>query len=105
MDLSDITQRAASNNEVTDWEHASSQVIARALNSALGAQDIAGFASLLFEIAEDRGLVGVDGTHLSTSNAPYASLLPREKHLLADAFDLFLHLDLVFKVSGGDIEG
>jgi hypothetical protein len=28
---------------------------------------------------------------------PYASLLPRQKHLLADAFDLFLRLGLEFR--------
>ncbi|MNX72759.1 hypothetical protein D3C86_1041270 [compost metagenome] len=39
---------------------------------------------------------------------PYASLLPRQKHLLADAFDLFLRLGLEFRARGDgsdDLDG
>jgi hypothetical protein len=81
---------------------ASPQVIARVLNTALVAQDLSGFAALLSDIARDRGLKGARGTHQSIYDMPYASLLPRQKHLLADAFDLFLRLGLEFRARGGE---
>ncbi|HBO81914.1 MAG TPA: hypothetical protein DD502_27680, partial [Cupriavidus sp.] len=85
MEISDLSHDSASNAEVIGWAAASPQVIARVLNTALAAQDLSGFAALLSDIARDRGLKGARGTHQSIYDMPYASLLPRQKHLLADA--------------------
>ncbi|GAA0835857.1 hypothetical protein GCM10009080_20420 [Cupriavidus pauculus] len=100
MDISDISHDSASNAEIIGWAGASPQVIARVLNAALSAQDLSGFAALLSDIARDRGLKGARGTHQSIYDMPYASLLPRQKHLLADAFDLFLRLGIEFRARG-----
>lgn len=108
MDISDLSHDAASNAELIGWSGASPQVIARVLNAALDAQDLSGFAALLSDIARDRGLKGARGTHQSIYDMPYASLLPRQKHLLADAFDLFLRLGLEFRARGDgsdDLDG
>lgn len=102
MEISDLSHDSASNAEVIGWAAASPQVIARVLNTALAAQDLSGFAALLSDIARDRGLKGARGTHQSIYDMPYASLLPRQKHLLADAFDLFLRLGLEFRARGGE---
>ncbi|WP_454765539.1 hypothetical protein [Cupriavidus campinensis] len=102
MDIRDISHDAASNAELIGWSGASPQVIARVLNAALEAQDLSGFAALLSDIARDRGLKGARGAHQSIYDMPYASLLPRQKHLLADAFDLFLRLGLEFRARGND---
>ncbi len=102
MEISDLSHDSASNAERIGWAAASPQVLARVLNTALAAQDLSGFAALLSDIARDRGLKGSRGTHQSIYDMPYASLLPRQKHLLADAFDLFLRLDLEFRARGGD---
>lgn len=104
MDISDISHDSASNAEVLGWAGASPQVIARVLNTALAAQDLSGFAALLSDIARDRGLKGARGTHQSIYDMPYASLLPRQKHLLADAFDLFMRLGLEFRARGDGID-
>ena len=61
---------------------------------------LSGFAALLSDIARDRGLKGARGTHQSIYDMPYASLLPRQKHLLADAFELFLRLGIEFRARG-----
>jgi hypothetical protein len=102
MDISDLSHDSASNAEIIGWAGASPQVIARVLNAALAAEDLSGFAALLSDIARDRGLKGARGSHQSIYDMPYASLLPRQKHLLADAFDLFLRLGLEFRARGGD---
>ncbi|SDD05220.1 hypothetical protein SAMN05216345_105378 [Cupriavidus sp. YR651] len=100
MDISDLSHDSASNAEVIGWAGASPQVIARVLNAALAAQDLSGFAALMSDIARDRGLKGARGAHQSIYDMPYASLLPRQKHLLSDAFDLFLRLGLEFRARG-----
>ncbi len=100
MDISDLSHDSASNAEIIGWAGASPQVIARVLNTALAAQDLSGFAALLSDIARDRGLKGARGTHQSIYDMPYASLLPRQKHMLADAFDLFLRLGIEFRARG-----
>lgn len=76
------------------WANASPEVIAKVLNSALAAQDLSGFAALLSDIARDRGLKGQRAAHQSIYDMPYASLLPRQKHLLSDAFELLILLGL-----------
>ncbi|TXI87705.1 MULTISPECIES: hypothetical protein [unclassified Cupriavidus] len=100
MDIRDLSQDSASNAEVIGWAGATPQVIAKVLNAALAAQDLSGFAALLSDIARDRGLKGARGTHQSIYDMPYASLLPRQKHLLADAFDLFIRLGIEFRARG-----
>jgi len=102
MDISDLSHDSASNSEVIGWSGATPQVIARVLNAALAAQDLSGFAALLSDIARDRGLKGARGTHQSIYDMPYASLLPRQKHMLADAFDLFIRLGIEFRARGAD---
>jgi len=94
MDFSDLPQDSASNADLIGWAGASPQVIAKVLNSALEAQDLAGFAALLSDIARDRGLKGQRGAHQSIYDMPYASLLPRQTPLLADAFQLLVLLGL-----------
>jgi len=105
MEISDLSHDSASNAEIIGWAGASPQVIARVLNAALAAQDLSGFAALLSDIARDRGLKGARATHQSIYDMPYASLLPRQTHMLADAFDLFLRLGLEFRARGGDTKG
>lgn len=102
MDISDLSQDSASNAEVIGWAGATPQVIAKVLNAALEAQDLSGFAALLSDIARDRGLKGARGTHQSIYDMPYSSLLPRQKHLLADAFDLFIRLGIEFRARGDE---
>lgn len=102
MDIRDLSQDSASNAEVIGWAGATPQVIAKVLNAALAAQDLSGFAALLSDIARDRGLKGARGMHQSIYDMPYASLLPRQKHLLADAFDLFIRLGIEFRARGGE---
>ncbi|NYH98677.1 hypothetical protein [Cupriavidus plantarum] len=104
MDISDLSHDSASNAEVMGWSGATPQVIARVLNAALAAQDLSGFAALLSDIARDRGLKGARGTHQSIYDMPYASLLPRQKHMLADAFDLFIRLGIEFRARGAEGE-
>ncbi|BDB23835.1 hypothetical protein CTP10_R11740 [Cupriavidus sp. P-10] len=84
------------------WANASPEVIAKVLNSALAAQDLSGFAALLSDIARDRGLKGQRAAHQSIYDMPYASLLPRQKHLLSDAFDLLVLLGLELRARGAD---
>lgn len=95
MDPSDISPDSAANAELVGiWATASPALLASVLNNALDAEDLSGFASLLSDIARDRGLKGARGSHQSIYDMPYASLLPRQQHLLADAFDLFIKLGL-----------
>jgi hypothetical protein len=94
MESSELPKDSAANAELIGWTGASTQVIATVLNSALAAEDLSGFAALLSDIARDRGLKGTRGGHQSIYDMPYASLLPRQQHLLADAFDLFIRLGL-----------
>lgn len=94
MDISDLPQDSASNAELIGWAGASPQVIAKVLNASLDAQDLSGFAALLSDIARDRGLKGQRAGHQSIYDMPYASLLPRQTHLLADAFELLILLGL-----------
>lgn len=95
MDPSDFAPDTAANAELVGcWATASPQLLATVLNHALEAEDLSGFASLLSDIARDRGLKGNRGAHQSIYDMPYASLLPRQQHLLADAFDLLLKLGL-----------
>ncbi len=56
------------------------------------------------EMAGDCGLKGAGGTHQSIYDMPYASLLPRQKLMLADAFDLFLRLGIEFRARGDDTD-
>ena len=102
MDISDLPPTSAANAELIGWASASPEVIARVLNSALAAQDLSGFAALLSDIARDRGLKGQRAAHQSIYDTPYASLLPRQKHLLADAFELLVLLGLEFRPHGPD---
>lgn len=104
MDISDLPHKSASNAERIGWAGASPEVIARVLNSALAAQDLSGFAALLSDIARDRGLKGQRAAHQSIYDMPYASLLPRQTHLLADAFELLLLLGLEFRPHKPDEE-
>lgn len=104
MDNSQLSHDSASNAELIGWSAARPEVIAKVLNAALDAQDLAGFAALLSDIARDRGLKGARAGHQSIYDMPYASLLPRQKHLLADAFELFIRLGLAFKARGTDDE-
>jgi hypothetical protein len=97
MELADNPSASASNAELIGWAGASPQVIARVLNSALATHDLSGFAALLSDIARDRGLKGQRAAHQSIYDMPYASLLPRQKHLLADAFELLVLLGLEFR--------
>jgi len=94
MKQSDLSQDGAANAELLGWTGASPQVIARVLNAALEAQDLSGFAALLSDIARDKGFKGDRGAHQSIYDTPYASLLPRQQHLLADAFELFIRFGL-----------
>lgn len=96
MEISDLPS-SASNAELIGWAGASPQVIARVLNSALATQDLSGFAALLSDIARDRGLKGQRAAHQSIYDMPYSSLLPRQKHLLADAFELLVLLGIEFR--------
>lgn len=82
------------------WANASPEVIAKVLNSALAAQDLSGFAALLSDIARDCGLKGERSAHQSIYDMPYASLLPRQKHLLSDAFQLLILLGLELRPRG-----
>lgn len=101
MDTSHLSHDdSASNAELIGWSAASPDVIAKVLNAALEAQDLSGFAALLSDIARDRGLKGTRAGHQSIYDMPYASLLPRQKHLLADAFELFIRLGLEFRARG-----
>ncbi|EON17695.1 hypothetical protein C265_21271 [Cupriavidus sp. GA3-3] len=100
MDFADLPQDSASNAERMGWANASPEVIAKVLNSALAAQDLSGFAALLSDIARDRGLKGERAAHQSIYDMPYASLLPRQKHLLSDAFDLLVLLGLELRPRG-----
>ena len=84
------------------WANASPEVIAKVLNSALAAQDLSGFAALLSDIARDRGLKGQRAAHQSIYDMPYASLLPRQKHLLSDAFELLVLLGLELRARRAD---
>lgn len=84
------------------WANASPEVIAKVLNSALAAQDLSGFAALLSDIARDRGLKGQRAAHQSIYDMPYASLLPRQKHLLSDAFELLVLLGLELRARRTD---
>ncbi|GLC92501.1 hypothetical protein Tamer19_19090 [Cupriavidus sp. TA19] len=102
MDFADFPQDSASNAERMGWANASPEVIAKVLNSALAAQDLSGFAALLSDIARDRGLKGQRAAHQSIYDMPYASLLPRQKHLLSDAFDLLVLLGLELRARGAD---
>ncbi|QQX85639.1 hypothetical protein JJQ59_06895 [Cupriavidus necator] len=102
MDFADLPQDSASNAERMGWANASPEVIAKVLNSALAAQDLSGFAALLSDIARDRGLKGERAAHQSIYDMPYASLLPRQKHLLSDAFDLLVLLGLELRPRGAD---
>jgi len=102
MDFADLPQDSASNAERMGWANASPEVIAKGLNSALAAQDLSGFAALLSDIARDRGLKGERAAHQSIYDMPYASLLPRQKHLLSDAFDLLVLLGLELRPRGAD---
>jgi len=102
MDFADFPQHSASNAERMGWANASPEVIARVLNSALAAQDLSGFAALLSDIARDRGLKGQRAAHQSIYDMPYASLLPRQKHLLSDAFELLVLLGLELRARRGD---
>ncbi len=86
------------------WANASPDVIAKVLNSALATQDLSGFAALLSDIARDRGLKGERAAHQSIYDMPYASLLPRQKHLLSDAFELLILLGLELRPRGADAD-
>jgi hypothetical protein len=105
METSEFLPGDASNAERIGWAGASPEVIAMVLNAALAAEDLSGFASLLSDIARDRGLKGGGGGHTSIYDLPYASLLPRQKHLLADAFELFIRLGIEFRARGDEEEG
>lgn len=100
MDFADLPNDPASNAERMGWANASPEVIAKVLNSALAAQDLSGFAALLSDIARDRGLKGERSAHQSIYDMPYASLLPRQKHLLSDAFELLILLGLELRPRG-----
>ncbi|MBF6989793.1 MULTISPECIES: hypothetical protein [Cupriavidus] len=102
MDFADFPQDSASNAERMGWANASPEVIAKVLNSALAAQDLSGFAALLSDIARDRGLKGQRAAHQSIYDMPYASLLPRQKHLLSDAFELLVLLGLELRARRDD---
>ncbi|MEM5428322.1 hypothetical protein [Cupriavidus oxalaticus] len=102
MDFADFPQNSASNAERMGWANASPEVIAKVLNSALAAQDLSGFAALLSDIARDRGLKGQRAAHQSIYDMPYASLLPRQKHLLSDAFELLVLLGLELRARRDD---
>lgn len=102
MDFADFPQDSASNAERMGWANASPEVIAKVLNSALAAQDLSGFAALLSDIARDRGLKGQRAAHQSIYDMPYASLLPRQKHLLSDAFELLVLLGLELRARQDD---
>jgi hypothetical protein len=91
---SDFPEGAANAELVGCWATASPQLLATVLNNAIDAEDLSGFAALLSDIARDRGLKGNRGAHQSIYDMPYSSLLPRQQHLLADAFDLFVKLGL-----------
>ncbi|RDK11121.1 hypothetical protein [Cupriavidus lacunae] len=104
MDFADLPQDSASNAERMGWASASPDVIAKVLNSALAAQDLSGFAALLSDIARDRGLKGERAAHQSIYDMPYASLLPRQKHLLSDAFELLILLGLELRARGVDAD-
>jgi len=105
MEISDLPPNSASNAELIGWAGASPEVIARVLNSALSAQDLSGFAALLSDIARDRGLKGQRAAHQSIYDMPYASLLPRQKHLLADAFELLVLFGIEFRPREPDMQG
>ncbi|CAG9172640.1 hypothetical protein LMG23992_02287 [Cupriavidus laharis] len=104
MEIPDLPTKSAANAERIGWAGASPQVIAMVLNSALASQDLSGFAALLSDIARDRGLKGQRASHQSIYDMPYASLLPRQKHLLSDAFELMVLLGLEFRPREPDAE-
>ncbi len=105
MDKRDLSHDNASNAELIGWTGARPEVIAKVLNAALAAQDLSGFAALLSDIARDRGLKGARAGHQSIYDMPYASLLPRQKHMLADAFELFILLGLEFRARAAEDNG
>lgn len=94
MDPSDPYDPQPAAPEAFGWGKASPEIIATVLNHAIDAEDLSGFAALLSDIARDRGLKGSRGAHQSIYDMPYASLLPRQQHLLADAFELIIRLGL-----------
>lgn len=100
MDSSDLSSEGAANAERVGWAAASPQIIATVLNSAIAAEDLSGFAALLSDIARDRGLKGARDAHQSIYDMRYASLLPRQQHLLADAFELLIRLGLELRPRG-----
>ncbi|MDQ0140069.1 hypothetical protein [Cupriavidus necator] len=104
MDFADLPHDPASNAERMGWANASPEVIAKVLNSALAAQDLSGFAALLSDLARDRGLKGERAAHQSIYDMPYASLLPRQKHLLSDAFELLILLGLELRPRAPDAD-
>jgi hypothetical protein len=93
----DSSEEGAANADVMGWGASPPHVLAAVLNTALAAEDLDGFAALLSDMARDRGLKGARGSHQSIYDMPYASLLPRQQHLLADAFELMIRLGLEFQ--------
>ncbi len=109
MDISDLSHDAASNAELIGWSGASPQVIARVLNAALAALGPVRLRRIAVRhCARPRPEGGAAARHQSIYDMPYASSPPRQKHLLADAFDLFLRLGLEFRARGDgsdDLDG
>ncbi|MGT2429311.1 hypothetical protein ACU4GI_36240 [Cupriavidus basilensis] len=104
----DACEDGAANADVMGWG-LRPHVLAAVLNTALAAEDLDGFAALLSDMARDRGFKGARGSHQSIYDMPYASLLPRQQHLLADAFELLIRLGLELQPRRprvlGDIQG
>ncbi|MGO4151825.1 hypothetical protein [Cupriavidus sp. YAF13] len=94
MNSFDASEESAANADAMGWGSSPPHVLAAVLNTALAAEDLNGFAALLSDMARDRGLKGARGSHQSIYDMPYASLLPRQQHLLADAFELLIRLGL-----------
>ncbi|WP_454720896.1 MULTISPECIES: hypothetical protein [Cupriavidus] len=94
MNSYDASEKGAANADAMGWGSSPPHVLAVVLNTALAAEDLHGFAALLSDMARDRGLKGTRGAHQSIYDMPYASLLPRQQHLLADAFELLIRLGL-----------
>ncbi|QOT77768.1 hypothetical protein [Cupriavidus basilensis] len=94
MNSFDASEESAANADAMGWGSSPPHVLAAVLNTALAAEDLSGFAALLSDMARDRGLKGARGAHQSIYDMPYASLLPRQQHLLADAFELLIRLGL-----------
>lgn len=105
----DACEDGAANADVMGWGSSPPHVLAAVLNTALAAEDLDGFAALLSDMARDRGFKGARGSHQSIYDMPYASLLPRQQHLLADAFELLIRLGLELQPRRprvlGDIQG